>query len=207
MVPEDLDELIENAKYRHLSREMLVSYRDNLLDTMRVALADAHLKRCLICQEKLKFLRERAEVESRMTEAERAALEQSDRRVKAELDAPSFISTQIEALKSFIDRATETWKLLFAAEATLGSEGGDEIFRYESEDGLLTTMLEREDASLTVRFTSPNLDWEGARLRFRLGPFTEEVILRAEDSKVVAEINIPLEKRASDMADISIEIV
>jgi hypothetical protein len=211
MVPDDLEELINNAKHRHLSQETLVSYRDNLLDKMRVALADAHLMRCLICQEKLNFLKERAEIESLMTEGERAAIEESKRRLKAEREAPSFIATQIEKVKSYFPAMTEAWKLSFAAEATLGTEDGDEFWRYESEDGLLEAWGVRElDKSLTVHFSSSEPALQGRRIRFRLGPFNAEVTLHRqheEDSEVVAEIKIPFEQRARNMADVSIEFV
>lgn len=211
MVPDDLEELINNAKYRHLSQETLVSYRDNLLDKMRLALADAHLMRCLICQEKLNFLKERAEIESLMTEGERAAIEQSKGRLKAEREAPSFIATQVEKVRSYFDAMTEAWKLFFAAEATLGSEDGDEFWRYESDDGLLEAWGVREiDKSLTVHFSSSEPALRGKRIRFRLGPFNAEVTLHRqheEDSEVVAEIKIPFEQRARNMADVSIEFV
>ena len=211
MAPDDLEELINNAKYRHLTQETLVSYRDSQLDKMRVALADAHLMRCLICQERLNFLKERVEIESLMTEGERAVIEESIRREKAERDEPSFISTQIKKIKSYFDAMTEGWRMFFAPEPTLGAEDGKVFWRYESEDGLLTAWGIREtDKSLTVHFSSPELAWQGTRLRFRLGPFNAEVTLerkREEDSEVVAEIKIPYEKRARNMADISVEIV
>ena len=59
MEPEDIDQLLESGRYKHLAEETLVSYRDNQLDKIRVALADAHLRLCLICKQRLVFLSRR----------------------------------------------------------------------------------------------------------------------------------------------------
>jgi hypothetical protein len=211
MVPDDIDELIDDAKYKHLPKETLVSYRDSQLDPIQVALADAHLRRCLICKERLNFLMERAEVENRMGEAERTAIEQSIRRVKAEMDAPSPIFAGIQGLKTNLNSFLDAWMLLFAQEATLGTEDDEDVIRYESEDDALTVWarLNEDDASLEVYFSSPDLALEGSRVRFRLGPFQTEVTLeREEDSKVVAAtIRIPRRERPKKMTDIEIEII
>src|ERR1044072_8719125 len=146
MAPEDTDQLLEGGKYKHLSEETLVSYRDSQLDKIRTAMADAHLRLCLICQGRLAFAREKAELQA-MSEASRAAIQRS------------------------------------------------------------ISKLKTEDASLVVHFSSPELSWEGARIRFKIGPFNEEVALRKEGSEVVAEIKIPRRERPRNLADISIEIL
>lgn len=206
MERDDIEELLANAKYKHLSEETLTSYRDKQLDKIRVAMADAHLRLCLICQRRLE---NEPELDA-MSEADRAAIQLSISKLKAENDAPS-ISTDIQRLRAYIRELLDAWVFAFAKPATLGSEGDDEIWRYQSDDGLLTAWanLKQDDASLEVHFSSTELAWDGTRIRFRLGPFTKEVTLHRDgDSKVVvAEIRISLEERASDMDDISIEVV
>ena len=66
-----------------------------------------------------------------------------------------------------------------------------------------------KNASLTVHFSSPEPAWEGARILFRLGPFSKEVVLERKDSGdsgVAAKVEIPRRERARNMADISIQV-
>lgn len=212
MEPEDIDELLENGRYKHLSEETLVAYRDNQLDKIRVALADAHLKLCLICERKLAFLREEAEAVANyvITDEDRAAVQETVRRLKEENKAPASWKIKIERLRANINSFLDKWMLVFAPEPVLGNEDGD-AFRYESEDDSLTVWarLKEDDASLEVYFSSPDLALEGARLRFRLGPFQTEVTLEHEEESkvVVATIRIPRRERPKKMTDIEIEII
>ena len=211
MGPEDIEQLLESAKFSHLSEATLVSYRDNQLDKIGRALADAHLRLCHVCERRLTFLKEEAEaLESYvLTEEDRASIAESTRKLKPERRATDHISTQRERLAAYINELVTAWTILFSKPAMRGAGDGDEVWRYESKDGLLTAWAILEsDASLTVHFSSPELAWEGARIRFRLGPFSKEVTLQREgDSALAAKIEIPRRKRAKKMADISIEIV
>jgi len=195
MGAQDFEQLLKNVKYGHLSRATLVSYRDSLLDELEVALAEAHLKRCLVCDRKLAFLREEATVLTMREEPETIA---SD-----------FFHTEMQRLASYIDDLLNAWIVVFRQPAMRGAGDGDEVWRYESEDGLLRAWaILQSDASLTVHFSSPELAWEGARIKFRLGPFSKEVTLQREgDSGVAAKIKIPRRQRAKKMSDISIEVV
>src|SRR5205085_8894483 len=190
MKPEDIDQLLESGRYKHLSEETLVSYRDNQLDRIRVALADAHLRLCLICQERLAFLKEEAEAVANyvITEEDRAAIQQTVRDLEAETNAPGLVSTEIQRLTAYIRDMLVAWSVVFSQPAMRGFKDGDEVFRFENEKGLLTVWVMLEtDASLTFHFSSPELAWEGAQLRFRLGRFNKEVTLQREgDSRVVA---------------------
>lgn len=206
----DIDQLLESGRYKHLSEETLVSYRDNQLDTIRVALADAHLRLCLICEQRLAFLKEEAEAVADyvITDEDRAAVLRTVREMKAESKALGLISTEIQRLTAHIKDMLTAWSVVFSHQAR-GVKDGDEVFRHESKDGLFTVWVMLEmDASLTVHFSSPELAWEGAQLRFRLGRFEKEVTLqREEDSRVAARIEIPRPERARKMTDISLEVV
>ncbi|MFY9622508.1 MAG: hypothetical protein WAM70_16000 [Pyrinomonadaceae bacterium] len=192
---QDIEQLLESGKYRHLPQATLVSYRDRQLDEIEVALADAHLRLCLVCDRRLAFLREEEAVQ---TISEIPESKTSD-----------YFHTEMQRLASYIDDLLTAWIVPFSQPAMRGAGDGDEVWRYESEDGLLSAWAILEsDASLTVHFSSPELAWEGARLRFRLGPFSKEVTLqREEDSGLGAQIKIPRRERAKKMADISIEVV
>jgi hypothetical protein len=211
MKPEDIDQLLESGRYKHLSEETLVSYRDNHLDKIRVALADVHLRLCLICEQRLTFLKEEAEAVANyvITEEDRAAVQQTARELKAGSKALGLISTEIQRLTAYIKDMLTAWSVVFSQPAMRGVKDGDEVFRHESKDGLFTVRVMLEtDASLTFHFSSPELAWDGARLRFRLGRFEKEVTLqREEDSRVAARIEIPRRERARKMNDISLEVV
>lgn len=205
---EDIEQLLKDAKFRHLSEATLISYSDDQLDKVGLALADAHLSLCLICKRRLTLLKEEAEaLESYvMTEEDHASIEQL---IKPEPvnRLPDYISSELQRLNSYVRDLLNAWIVPFSEAPVRGTGDGDEIWRYESEDGMLTAwaMLEK-DASLTVHFSSPELAWEGARILFRLGPFSKEIALQRQDSGVVAKIEIPRRERARNMADISIEV-
>jgi hypothetical protein len=143
-----------------------------------------------------------------MTEQDHASVDQLIKPEPANR-VPDYISSELQRLNSYVRDLLVAWIVPFSKEAMRGSGDGDEVWRHESEDGLLTAWaILEEDASLVVHFSSPELAWEGARIRFRLGPFSKEVTLQREgDSTVAAKIEIPRPERAKNMADISIEIL
>ncbi len=205
---EDMEQLLKDAKFRHLSEATLISYSDDQLDKAELALADAHLSLCLICKRRLIFLKEEAEALENyvMTEEDHALIEQL---IKPEPvnRLPGYISNELERLNSYVRDLLNAWIVPFSKAVMRGAGDGDEIWRYESEDGMLTAwaVLEK-NASLTVHFSSPELAWEGARILFRLGPFSKEIALQRKDSGVAAKIEIPRRERAKNMADISIKV-
>jgi anti-sigma factor ChrR (cupin superfamily) len=78
MGSEDSEQLLEDARFKHLSETTLISYKNEQLDEMALALVDAHLKLCLVCERRLDFLKAEAEaLESyEPTENDRAAVEE-----------------------------------------------------------------------------------------------------------------------------------
>jgi hypothetical protein len=212
MEPKNIEQLLKNAKFKHLSEETLVSYRDSQLDELGLALADAHLELCVICEQRLDFLKEEAEAlqSYEVTEEDRVSIREIVRKLEPQTKATDYIQTEIQRLRSHIENLLVAWITPFSQPVRRGASHGDVIWRYQSKDGLLRAwaVLEQKSASLIVHFSSPELAWEGARIRFRLGPFSKEVTLqREEDSGVAARIEIPARQRARNMADISIEVV
>lgn len=205
MGTEDIEQLLKDAKFKHLSEAMLISYNDNQLDKIGLALADAHLERCLICERRLTFLKGEAEANDSyvVTDEDRASIRQPVRKPATR------ISTELDRLTAYIKDMLTAWSVVFSQPAMRGVKDGDEVFRHESKDGLFTVRVMLEtDASLTFHFLSPELAWDGAQLRFRLGRFEKDVTLqREEDSRVAARIEIPRRERARKMNDISLEVV
>lgn len=208
MEPKDIEQFLKGAKFRHLSEQTLVSYRDHELDEIGVTLADAHLRLCVICERRLTYLREEAEaVESyELTEKDRALIKETIRQTEPQPEPPDIL----QRLASYFEALVAAWVLPFSEAAVRGTKGGDVIWKYESEDGLLTARAELEkNANLSVHFSSTELAWKGVRLRFRLGRFSKEVTLqqREGDSYVSAKIVIPRRDRPKKMNDISIEVL
>jgi hypothetical protein len=208
---QDIEKLLESAKYRHLSDPTLVSYRDSQLDEIEGTLAEAHLKLCLVCERRLTFLREEAEALKNyaVTENDRTLIRDTISKLESEPNPTPRGKGNIQALKTYINDLLTDWVILFGKPAMRGADDGDEVWRYESKDRLLTAWAILEtDASLTVHFSSTELAWEGTRMRFRLGPFSKEVTLQREgDSGLAAKIEIPRRERAKKMKDISIEVL
>ena len=203
----DIEQLLKNAKFKHLSEEALASYRDSELDELGLALADAHLELCVICERRLDFLREEAEAleNYEITEKDRALIRETIRQLEPEPTPQDNIQTR---LASYFDALVAAWVLPFSRVAVRGTKDGDVIWKYESQDGLLTAWARLEkNANLTVHFSSSELAWEGARLRFRLGRFSTEVTLQRKGGTVSAKIVIPRAERPKKMNDISIEIL
>ena len=211
MGSEDIEQLLEKARFKHLSEATLVSYRDNQLDRIGLALADAHLKLCLICDRKLALLKGEAEAREsyQVTEEDHVANEQFVRGLKKRKGVRSYIEKEIERAKSYFSDLLGAWILVHSREAVRGAKRGNVKWRYKSKGGLLKAWSVLEtDHSLTVHFSSSELKWEGIRIRFRLGPFRKEVTLEREgDLTVTAKINIPRRSLAKKMDDISIEIL
>ena len=211
MEPKDLEQLLKNAKFNHLSEETLVSYRDSELDEVGLALADAHLRLCPICERKLTFLREEQEaIESYVvTKKDRALIEQARKKVEPRIRATDRIATRIQQATAYFNDLLTAWIIPFSKPAMRGGDG-EVIWEYESEDGLLKAWaVAEQDFSLTVHFESTELAWKGIRIQFRLGPFSKEVTLEHKEGSNVlaAKIEIPRRKLARKMNDISIEIL
>lgn len=215
MEPQDIEQVLKSAKFRHLSEATLVSYRDQDLDEIGLALANAHLRLCAICENRLNFLKQEEEaIESyTVTERDSALIHQAIDEIasgKRELGlAPvQSIGAAARRLSDYFKELQLAWVMQFS-EPMRGTADGDQVFRHQSPDGRLTTWATLEkDASLTVFFESNDLSLKGARVRFRLGSFSRELILQQETASTVsARVEIPRRDRTRTMADFSIEVI
>jgi hypothetical protein len=103
----------------------------------------------------------------------------------------------------------DAWIALFRMPEMRGTPDGEEVWSHKSEDGLFTAWAVLDNkANLIVHFSSSEVVWEGARIRFRLGPFSKEVTLkRTGENEFTARIYIPRDKRAKKMKDMSVEVL
>lgn len=210
MEPREIEEVLKNAKFRHLSEATLISYHENRLDEVGRAMADAHLNVCLLCEKELDFLKgeQDALASYEVTETDRALI----RRVLDQTEAGQNVPTTPAPsagprarLAAGLNELTVAWIAHFSGRQV----GGDDAERFRFETEALTVWSEvGTDSNLTVQFSSPDLVLEGETIRFRLGPFTEDVTLEREgDLEVNARVKIPQDQRARKMKDFSVEVV
>lgn len=206
MGTEDIEQLLERARFKHLSESTLVSYNDNQLDEVGQALAAAHLRLCLICERRLTFLKEESEtLESyEITEEDKAAIKKLG---QPESKLTDYISAELGRLNSYVQELLAAWKLPDPELAMRGDPEGDEPWQYESEDKVLKVRRSSDQqGDFIIRFSSTELRWEGFRIHFKLGPFQKDVTLRRRGKQLIARIVIPRPKRGKKMRDISIKV-
>lgn len=219
MKTDDLENELRNLKLTHLTGSELASYCDQELDQIGRARAEAHLKQCFICERQLALLlEESAALSHRQVTAEDVALverlmEQMGSAPKPSAAGPAGIAKGIplqERLAEYLRQMVASWRIYFGQGALRGeADQGEEVWRWQSEDGRLhaRAMMEK-NADMTIRFSSKEMDLEGASLHFRLGSLNQETTLRRiSESEVAAQVAVPWPYRQGNMADISIESV
>jgi hypothetical protein len=207
MGTEDIEQLLERARFKHLSESTLVSYNDDQLDEVGQALADAHLRLCLICERRLTFLKEESEALENYvtTEEDKASITKLLANRKSKL--ADYISAELERFNSYVQELLAAWTLPHRKLAMRDGPEHSEVWQYKSKDGVLTvrTSSNRKD-DLTVQFSSIELGWEGFRIHFRLGAFHKDVTLRRKGNKVIAKVVVPKQERTKQRRKISIEV-
>lgn len=212
MESQDIEQVLKSTKFRHLPAETLLSYRDKELSEIELARADAHLRLCLICEKELDFLKEeQAALQNyEVTANDRALIRRviDGREAKKKVFASNGVAAApMERLAVWLNELTTAWVAFFSRVAMRGSGDGTEVFRFETTGLMIWGELET-DASLTIHFSSPDPIFTGAKIRFRLGPFTEVVTLQPDgDNGVTAKIRIPRAQRARRMNDVSVEAI
>ena len=175
MKTDDLENELRNLKFLHLTESELAAYCDQELDQMRRARFEAHLKQCFICERQLRLLRdENAALSNRqITTADVAfverLMEQMGMAQKPSAPKPAETARGIplqERLAECLRQMVANWQIQFAQEATRSvADQSEELWRWQSEDGLLQGHVIREkNDDLTIHFSSNEPDLEGARL-------------------------------------------
>ncbi|HEX8088277.1 MAG TPA: hypothetical protein VF762_05460 [Blastocatellia bacterium] len=219
MKTDDLENELRNLKLIHLTESDLVAYCDQQLNRIRLARAEAHLKQCFICERRLALLREEnAALNNQEFTANDVAL--VDRLIERtglaqEPAAAKPLETVIpgpmqERLAECLREIVTGLRIFFMREPVPRAAGqGEEVWRWESEDGRLQSRaIMEKNSDLTIHFSSSEIDLEGARLNVRLGQMSQEITLRRiSESEVHAKVAVPWQYRKRNMADISIENV
>jgi ribosomal protein S15P/S13E len=218
MKTNDLENELRNLRFTHLTESEMAAYCDQKLDQMHRIRVEAHLKQCFICGRQLALLREEAlALSNHHNEAEDVALVEQLMQQTAAQDPSAAKSLEIakggalqERLAEYLRQMVVNWQISFKSAVRRGrDEQGEEVWRWQSEDGKLQAraMIEK-NADLTIHFSSNEIDLEGMRLNIHLGQSTQEITLqRVSESEVYAKVAVPWQQRQGNTADISIERV
>ena len=216
MKTDDLENELRNLKSTHLTASEMAAYCDQELDQIGRVRAEVHLKQCFICERQLELLREEtAALTNRLITSEDVAfverlMDQTGLAQKTSARRPAEITHEIpleERLAEYLRQMIADWQIQF--KRVPRSDQGEEVWRWQSEDGHLQARATVEkNADLTVHFSSNEMQLDGARLHFRLGAMSQELTLRRiSESEVAAQVAVPLRYRLGNVTDISIEIV
>ncbi|MEN3334462.1 MAG: hypothetical protein V7641_3827 [Blastocatellia bacterium] len=218
MKADDLENELRRLKDVCLTEPELFAYCDLELDPMRRARVEAHLKHCFICERKLAMLQEENEALSnpQITDEDIALVERLMEHAPIS-SAPSVTKPAgtaqgialPERLAEYLRQITTSWRAHFQQLAAVRgtTDQGEEVWQWQSQDGVLQVSAILENADLTIHFSSNDPRLEGARLNIRLGPLSWETTLRRiADSEIHAKIEITRYQRPKNLSDLSIEI-
>jgi len=213
----DLEKVLKNAKFQHLTDDTLISYRDEQLDGIKRKQAANHLQLCLLCTRRLVlFQGERAALDDPedVTADEYALISRVLQEKGPQPSKPGQALADVSVTDRFADyirQALENLQAYFKKLAPVrGADPGDtEVWRCESKDGLFVTYAVIDQAGgLRLHFSSSDMALEGARLRVKAGLVTQETTLeRTFESELHAEVEIPRRKRPRKLTDISIVVI
>lgn len=207
MGTDDIEQLLERARFKHLSESTLVSYNDNQLDEVGQALADAHLRLCLICERRLTFLKEESEALEtyKITDEDKASIKRLVGQPKSRLT--EYISAELERFDNYVQEVVAAWRLPFRKLAMRGGPEGDEPWELQTKDKVFTVRtVTNKRGDLTVHFSSTELRWEGFQIHFKLGPFHKDVTLVRKGNKLTAKIVVRKQERPKKMRDVSMKV-
>lgn len=217
----DLDEKLRRAALAHLTASELVGYRDAKLDRVGLARAEAHLKMCAICEESMELLREeRTALEKGEISPEDLAVikraagitDESAEKAKSPgvrkpVDVPSLTVRLSDALLELMSG----WRDFFGQLRPVhhGGEGGREIWRQKTKDGLFEMWaVWEETTNLSIHFSSSETELEGRRLQIELGRIKDEITLeRKSDTEVRGKFAVSKYQRPKDLSRLSVKLL
>jgi predicted Zn-dependent peptidase len=193
----DLKKKFADEKRRHLTDDELDSYYDKTLSAIDKALADAHLRICLICENSLERIRKERVITDDDVALVRRAMQQRKLKPSSSdsrnAEAANSISLK-DRFNEYLQQLEESWRAFFGQmEFARGTHYGDEPFwQGQSDDGLMKIYATlRRDAGLTISFSSHDMSLEGMRFSVSLGTMNQEIALqRVSESEARAEIEV-----------------
>jgi hypothetical protein len=219
MTLDDLEKDLRNARHNHLTEAELESYLDQELDDISRARIEAHLKLCLICEGSLAVLKEESlTLDNQEALPEDVVLVRRAKQLLATREQPpgwnlagGVAPSLNDRLAEYLRQAVANWRTHFLQVEPVRSAHGEgkKIWSWKSGDGVLEAhAIEEVNGSLTIRFSSNDMSFDGARLNVRLGPVDWDATMqRKSDSEVYAEVNIPQLQFPQDLEDLSIKII
>jgi hypothetical protein len=218
---QSLEEKLRRAAFAHLTPSELVGYRDGKLDTVGLARAEAHLGMCAICEESIELLRgELAALESGQISPEDLALikrvagitDDSPEKAKSPgVRKPAAVPSLTVRLSEALRELVIGWQAFFGQLKPVhhGGEGGREVWRGKSKDGLFEIWAVWEETTdLSIHFSSSETELEGRRLQIGLGRIKGEIILeRFSDTEVRAKFVVSKYQRPKDLSRLSVKIL
>jgi len=207
----DLERALRDAKFHHLTDDVLVSYRDQQLDAISRTQAQLHLDLCLICERRLLLLqKEQAALETYKASAEEIALAKSVlQQISPPVPPPVKIPLR-NRLAAYGQQVAASWQAYtLQLERVRNSISVDvEFWRWQSEDGqLLVYAVMESTGDLKLYFSSNDPTLEGTRLTVKAGGLSRETTMeRVSESELRAEIDLPRRQRPRNLANILIEI-
>ena len=217
MKPEDIERDLMKAVYRHLTKDEIEHYCGRKLDRITQARAEAHFKLCPLCDRLLTISNaEKQDMDDVEITAGDVALA---RRVISQMtrdggpalavgDGTGTLSTRIAG---YLEQLMARWKAHFEKVRTADrdGQGGKEIWRWDSEDGVFKSWAVLEaNTDLTIHLTLAEAGFEGTRIGIKLGTFYGEASLqRGGDTSSHAALVVPKRERPKKLESISIEIM
>ncbi len=214
MKTEDLERALRDAKFHHLVDDVLISYRDQKLDGISRRQAEAHLDLCLICERRLLLLQEEllALDDQDMHPEEAALVERVLNQMRIGQSSTSEPRGPGPSMKDrvnvYMQQASASWQACVLHIIPVREAApGDEIWRWESEDGgFVAYAIMKSADNLAFHFSSTDPALEGAPLRIKAGSLSQETILRRiSETDISAEIVISRDKHPNSFDDISFE--
>lgn len=202
----DLDKLMQQAVQAHLTDEELGEFHDGVADPISHLRIEAHLKRCLICAHRLNMMQEILTKEE--PRLEEAALPDATVLAASSLQPywPRIVLPLLMAAWALSMKRTRiaiSSKGARASVITPFEEG-------QTEGGELSWCISEESGGVIVRFSSYNLQLDGAKFLLKAGPLKKEVTLRpVTEDQVGAEVFFTWEERSQMAPDtfLSIEAI
>lgn len=212
MTPEQLEKLISNilSTDAHLDNEKIVGYMMNRLSAEDVKQIESHLENCYECATIIEQLHQVSSAWEGETGAERLA-KLRERTLHGVPRETNLLAEALQQLQLNWQKVLGGSKQFIPKFANTEESRDRKLMDDEVEIGNLQLKFHAvlgKDNSLTFRFSSPNLDYRGARFMLSMETFTQEVVLRrVSKEEIGAKVMIPDHLRPNNLENFSLEIL
>jgi hypothetical protein len=215
---DNLEKQLRAAKFSHLTEDELDYYRDQKLDTVSQARADAHLKLCLICERRLQLLNEESaasynqDISTEDIALVKRVMQRKGQQQQSSDSQPIEATNRVRLKNRLADglqQIVESWQAHFLRQEPVRGirDSNKAIWQGQSKDGSMKAYATRKkNASLTIHFSSNDLSLEGQRFNVSLGSMNRDITLQlVSESEVYAEVEITRYQLPINLADLQIK--